>query len=468
MKNVNLEIKRMLGLLETKMGDVKPLISEQILNEQDSAISFKTPEEWLTWISGPAGCLTNKGAKNISKIGNIKPENIQKLRNSGVNNVNAGDQYVSFMLNDLRFFVFAKRNSKGAFLLVKQDTGNKEKPYSENQLVCPELKRGESFVSDVKNLSAEQSIRVEELVGPSGAKETGFSYTKVRPKSGIGTLYEPVDLNTGMGVNDKKQYIKKTSLDGLKQEFTEPGKYFIWVSLGGEERGFDIPDEVEAMLKRMGYTRDAALPGTQEAKNPTSVKKLCQGGDCDDVLLKYANEIEGDREIWPMNAKQKEEARKQGINVSDYKEFVKTSASGRQAKRAIKDVQSQYADKDSCRAAITVLHACMASNDDAECADSMNQTYSSNYKGGENEYFDTLTTLKKLVRKCGRVNLKGFLGVGGKDYETMLRELNTSTNRFSPNAEENKASQQAGTQLEESLSRNIRLSLKEIKRKTMR
>jgi hypothetical protein len=474
MENINLEIKRMLGLLESKIGDVKPILSERIyLKEDDGAISFNTPEEWLQWISGPAGCLTSKGVTKKSQIQNIKPESVKMFMDAGIKTVKAGEPYITFDMKDKngdekQFLVFGRRNNQGKFNLIKRDKG-KTPEFTQSVLSCEEQLKGEkSFVSDIKNLSQEQSRRVEELIGPSGAKETGFSYVKNRPESGIGTLYEPVDLNTGMGVNNNKQYIKKTSLDGLKQEFTEPGKYFIWVNLGQEVRGIDIPVEVEAMLKRMGYTRQQPSPGTPEAKNPKTVKELCKGGDCDDVLQRYANEIEGDRTIWPMNAKQKEEAKTQGITVSDYKSFVTTSASGREARKSVKDIQSQYADKDSCRAAITVLHACMSSDADDECADTINQTYSSNYKGNENEYFDTLGTLKKLVKKCDRVNLKGFLGIGGKDYETMFNELKTSTNRFSPNAQTNKASQEAGTQLEESLSRSIRLSLNEMRRKRMR
>lgn len=469
MKNIDLEIKRMLGLLETKMGNVKPIITEQVdLKEDDGKLSFDT-EGWLKWLSGPAGCLTNKGATNISKITTIKPESVKVLKDSGVKNVNVGDKYVMAKIKGFNCYIFGKQDSNGSFLLIKKDTSlQPPNQYSENRLTCPELKRSESLVSDDTNLSFEQKERVKQLVGSSGAEETGFSYSMDRPKTGTGIKYEPVDLNTGMGVNNNKQYIQKTSLDGLKQEFTEPGKYYIWVNLGQEDRNIDIPSEVEAMLKRMGYTRQQPSPGTPEAKNPKTVKELCKGGDCDDVLQRYANEIEGDRTIWPMNAKQKEEAKTQGITVSDYKSFVTTSASGREARKSVKDIQSQYADKDSCRAAITVLHACMSSDADDECADTINQTYSSNYKGNENEYFDTLGTLKKLVKKCDRVNLKGFLGIGGKDYETMFNELKTSTNRFSPNAQTNKASQEAGTQLEESLSRSIRLSLNEMRRKRMR
>ena len=40
MKNVNLEIKRMLSLLESQLGDVKPLISEQ-LDFDEKKVSYK-------------------------------------------------------------------------------------------------------------------------------------------------------------------------------------------------------------------------------------------------------------------------------------------------------------------------------------------------------------------------------------------------------------------------------------------
>ena len=65
MKNVNLEIKRMLSLVESKMGNVKPLLSEQ--SENTGQGNTMSPEDVLTRVI-ETGCLTNKGARDINNI----------------------------------------------------------------------------------------------------------------------------------------------------------------------------------------------------------------------------------------------------------------------------------------------------------------------------------------------------------------------------------------------------------------
>jgi hypothetical protein len=63
MKKIDLEIKRMLSLLETKMGNVKPLLSEQLedSDSSDKVNDATNPEGILTRMK-ETGCLTNKGA----------------------------------------------------------------------------------------------------------------------------------------------------------------------------------------------------------------------------------------------------------------------------------------------------------------------------------------------------------------------------------------------------------------------
>ena len=214
----------------------------------------------------------------------------------------------------------------------------------------------------------------------------------------------------------------------------------------------------------MGYTREQPPIGSTEEYKGTTLKQLCSNGDCSPGLLDYANSVEGGRRVWPMTTKQKEDAEKKfNIKVSDYKSFVATSAGGRDARKAVEKVQSQYANKDSCRAAITVLHACMKTNDDGQCADTINTTYAENYQGSEKQYFDTLLTLKELVKKCEAQNVKlsGFWG--GKSYESMRDDLRKSTSKFSPYSNTDKRD----ISLEESLTRNIRSTIREHARKNM-
>ena len=480
MKRVDLEIKRMLSLLESQMGNVKPLLSEQLEDEDRSKSDVATTPEGILRRMKETGCLTNKTATNISDIGRWKPEYVGIVNKNNNTQIAAGEPYLRFNMKDRdgdpgQFFIFGKRGRgpEGSFYLLKR-TGNKimdpavagyEKAhFIEDALKCPEFEQAKSEISQDVKLTADQIARRDDLLR-SGAIEANRSFTTERPTSGIGTIYVAVDLNTGIGT-DGKQYIKKTTVDSLVNVFPTPGRFFIWVDLGTEERGIDIPAEVEKLLATMGYTRQKPLPGTPEASEPTTVKEMCKNsGNCDDTLQEYADTIEGDRKIWPMTAKQKTDAEtKFNVKVSDYKSFVATSAGGREARKAVKDIQSQYADKDSCRAAITVLHGCMKTNDDGQCADTINATYAKNYQEGDKQYFDTLLTLKELVKKCEAQNVKITGLIGGKNYESMRDDLRKSTSKFSPYSTTDKRD----ISLEESLTRNIRNTIREHARISMR
>lgn len=481
MKKVDLEIKRMLSLLESEMGNVKPLISEQLEDEDKGGqtSTATTPESVLERMK-ETGCLSNKGATDISAVGRWKPEYIDLVNKNKQTQIAAGDPYVQFKMKDSegnvgKFFVFGKRGlgPEGTFLLLKRnqnmtkkgETGYEKPHFTEEALRCPEFSISKSDISQDVKLTADQIQRRDDILR-SGAMESGYSYTTEKPSSGVGTRYIAVDLSTGQGT-DGKQYIKKTSVDSLKNVFPAPGRFYIWVDLGQEERKRDLPKDVEQMLAKMGYTREQPPIGSTEEYQGTTLKQLCSSSrNCSPGLQEYADSVEGGRRVWPMTAKQKADAEtKFGVKISDYKSFVATSASGREAQGAIKDVKKSVADKDSCRAAISVLHACMKSNDDADCADYINSTYQENYKGGDNAYFDTLNTLKKLVLKCDSqdVKLTGLFGVGGKSYESMKDELKKSTSKFTPYSEV----ERRDISLEESLTRNIRSTIREHARRSM-
>jgi len=474
MKRVDLEIKRMLSLLETKMGNVKPLLSEEDFDKSNTVTS---PEDVLTRVK-ETGCLTKKGATNIVDM-KWQAKYLPLVNKNNLTPIAAGDPYLKFNMKDKngdngRFYLFGKRGKgpEGTLYLLKQTSNSVfqqgaegfERPhFIEDALRCPEFESAKSDISQDVKLTADQIQRRDDILR-SGAIEADRSFTTERPQSGVGTRYVAVDLNTGVGT-DGYQYIKKLKVDDLKEVFPTPNRFFIWVELGQEERGIDIPKEVEKLLATMGYTRQKPLPGTPEASKGTSLKELCKAsGNCDDSLQEYADTVEGDRQIWPMTTKQKQEAEtKFNIKISDYKSFVATSAGGREARKAVSKVQSQYADKDSCRAAITVLHACMKTNDDGQCADTINTTYAQNYQGTEKQYFDTLLTLKELVKKCEAQNVKlsGFWG--GKSYESMRDDLRKSTSKFSPYSNTDKRD----ISLEESLTRNIRSTIREHARRSM-
>jgi hypothetical protein len=466
MKDVNFEIKRMLSLLESTMGNVKPLLSEQV--EDEFSGGENTAENTLKRVLG-SGCLTNKGAKNISGIQRWSAEYVGWVNKNNNTTIQPGELYVKFKMNDKNgregaFYLFGKRGRgpEGTLYLLKRtqnsttsgQEGFDQPHFIEDALKCPEFEISKSVTSDVTNLTADQEVRVKELVDAAGAKETNFSYTTKRPTSGVGKRYIAVDLNTGVG-SDGRQYIKKTAVDTLKTDFPTPGKYYIWVDLGQEERLRDLPKDVEMLLFQMGYTREQPPIGSAEEYQVTTLKELCKRDVCEGGLKQYADDVEVGRRVWPMTAKQREDAeRTYNIDIKTREEMVSSSGSGRQTRRGIKDIKKLNANKDSCRSAFQVLGECARSNSDASCSQYIQNVDIT--KGMQ--YTDAVMSLKDLVRECDTqgVKLTGVFG-GGKSFEQIRQDLQKSTSKFSPYS----SAEKREISLEESLTKNIRNTINE-------
>ena len=86
-----------------------------------------TPESVLERMK-ETGCLSNKGATDISAVGRWKPEYIDLINKNRQTQITAGDPYVQFKMKDGegnvgKFFVFGKRGlgPEGTFLLLKRN-----------------------------------------------------------------------------------------------------------------------------------------------------------------------------------------------------------------------------------------------------------------------------------------------------------------------------------------------------------
>lgn len=457
MKNVDLEIKRMLGLLESKMGNVKTIISEQ---ETSDEINFTEPEKWLNWVE-KSGCLAGKpGFDKLTDIYKVNPKNIDLYKKSGINIVLPNDLYRSFVMNNKegdinQFYIFGKKGNgpEGSFLLLRNDKNKTEcaqngvNCFSEHHLVCPQRTATKSLVSDTTELTADQLKKLKLLIGEYGIKSSGWQLTIEIPTGKDGFDYEPVDLNTGLGVNNKKEYIDPQGLAGLGSEFKQPGKYYVWAKKGTSLRLADTVTEVEKLLNQAGYSKDENIDA-----EPTSLVDLCKslGGYCEKhpIIQRYIDAGNGNVLMYPLDAE-------------SYKKMGASTVRAGKTQRGIRQIQKTEASKRKCRVAISTLHNCMRADSDSSCKQYIESAYS---QMGENipPYMKARIDLANQIEMCQNLNID----VGGK-YEGMWDELKTSSSEYSPYSVKNKQAASTGN-LEESLSRNIRLSLKEIKRKTMR
>jgi hypothetical protein len=171
MKNIDLNIKRMLSLLESKMGNVKPLINEQFvpasfLPKQDWILK-KEPEEWLKWILDK-GCISRRPGGAESKISEITTTTTDKLQ--GINSNEPLIKVTKFnQINKRGFdiptnlYILGKKSREGKegyFKLFYQIEGDKSNQYLEGQLDCSVQYKDEttSIASGVRDMNIEEPV----------------------------------------------------------------------------------------------------------------------------------------------------------------------------------------------------------------------------------------------------------------------------------------------------------------------
>ena len=374
MKNIDLNIKRMLSLLESKMGNVKPLINEQfvpasLLPKQDW-ISTKKPEEWLEWIKD-TGCITSKPGGSGGDVGiTIKTTATEKLPDTTPNEPfikvtnfkrtsNISNEEVPSTL-----YVFGKKSRDGEaghFKIFVQNVGEKYERYIEGELNC------------------------------------------------------------------SVQYKTETT------------------SVASKVRGVNTEKNVDKILKDLGFTRQIEPGDTTQQENGTTVKDLCVAFPdwCpgNGLLKQYADGLQGDTPIYPMTDQQMDDAVKYGY-VKDV-DRVKEKQNRFNLKRGIKKINKENFTNQSCNTALITMEAC-----------SKNPTLCDKY-----------VKTNSRLQNVGGGNAMG--PNAGKLWLSKHIKLCRSNNMYNKNqlADINDLridGTQAGIQLEQTIGKNIRESLKEL------
>jgi len=368
MKNIDLNIKRMLSLLESKMGDVKPLINEQLvptsfLPKQDW-ISTKEPTDWLNWIKN-TGCIRNKTGAKESNIGDITTTTTEKL---------------------------------------------------------PDTKSNEPFikVTNFKRInSAGEEIPTNLYVFGKKSREGKEGYFKL--------------FLQNQGVN---QYLEgQLDCSGVYKPET--------TSVAGEVRGVDTEKEIDEILKTLGYTRQLESGDTDQQTFKTTVKDLCTEypNECKGLLKQYADGPQGNTPIYPMTDKQMDVAVKYGY-VKDV-DRVKERQNRFNLKRGIKKIYKENFTNQSCNTALVTMEEC---NKNPKLCDKIVKSNSrlQNVGGGNamgpNGARMWLSEHIKLCRNNEMYNKKQLADVN----DLRIDGIN------------------AGIQLEQTIGKNIRESLKEL------
>jgi hypothetical protein len=467
--NVSEEIKRMMSLLESEMGNVKPLINEE--GETPPVESVGGPEDILM-NAIKTGCWGKKGYKfdatnPISKVN----QNYLYALNKVDPNIKAGDAFVKVKAGDIDVYMFGTPTTNpqypGTYLAVTRNskiTFDKTKP-NENYLeshgwYCDEFKGTQNAASQGVNMTKDQIDAVNTLAGADYIKRTGGRIYTTKPL-GDDINYQTVDLATGKNTKGE-QVIPAQDMELINGYKFAPGKFFVYLSVGTQTKRTDVPKAVETALKQMGYTAEEPSDVfSTEAQNSTTVTELCNTfmvGQCNPTILTYAKN-NPDQTLWPMNQSQIDAAKADGITVFN-QAGLESGLTGkkRALRKAGKEYDAMFADKRSCQTGIDILSMCSKYNDDKRCEGYMNQLVTAGaitFPAGMNSYQLKIAGLKQLV---GQDCIAGNVKIPGK-YEPMLAQLQSSTGKFglqTPSVTTNQTTNPRGGNLEESLNNSIK------------
>jgi hypothetical protein len=350
MENIDLNIKRMLSLLESKMGDVKPLINEQFvptsLPKQDW-ISTKNTEDWLKWIVS-IGCLRNKGIKDDQ----IENKTVTSERIEGIS---SGEKYI-------------KVNNFPDKTITGQPT----------------------FVDLY-------------IFGKKSDNDKG-GYFKMFVK------HKKVDTYTEARLNCSNVYNPETT------------------SVASEVQRINVEDPINKALFSICYTRQPDPNYAPQSESGMTIKEFCgkNPGVCgtNSLLKQYADGQQGDIKIFEMSPTQKE---KSGCRTNE--DIVNTRQSLWNLKRQNKKTLKSVRDKQSCRVMLETMKACNTRDSDL-----CNQLINNNQDLRGLDYPAAKMKMVKYITFCRDENMYN---------QNQLERVND-------------------LQLEQTIGKNIRESLKEL------
>jgi len=433
--SISNEIKRMMSLLESELGNVKPLITEvddpQIETSTSPLANSIKIDCW-----GGKGFTTNGqiyslGRNYLYAFSKIAPE------------VRENDKFLKVTTKDgTNLYCFEKPSTDPAalginpkaYLAVKRNTEVKASNdpnlnyLSAHGWYCDGFTATQNAASQGVNMTADQTNAVNILTGTDYVKRSRGRIYTTKPL-GDDVNYQTIDLATGKNTKGE-QVIPAQDMELISAYKFAPGKFFVYLVVGTQTKYTDMPVAVEQFIQKLGYTaQEPSEMGSTEAQNPTNVTELCNTimvGQCNATILKYA-ESNGGQTLWPMNDTQKAEAGVTVFNQADLEAGF--TANKRMLRKNTKEFNSKFADKRSCQTGIDILSMCSKFNDDKRCEGYMNQLVSSGaitFPKGMETYSLKIAGLKQLVgQDCMAVDVK----IPNK-YEPMLAQLQSSTGKF--------------------------------------
>ena len=260
--NISEEIKRMMSLLESEMGNVKPLI-----NEEGPVTEVDTPQMVLTramsaQVNGKS-CWDQKGfvwdkSNPFTQVNQNYLYALNKIDPS----IKAGDPFVKIKKGDAEFYMFGILSKDpqyiGGYLAVgrnkdvKASTDPNQSYLSSNGWKCDStFNISKNAASQGELLTADQADAIKKITDAKTYLNTrGYKFYDSN-EIGADSNYRKVDLATGNDENGEQQ-IADQDMDIIKGYGFTPGKFFLYMAVGARTSRTDIPKSVQTAIKKMG------------------------------------------------------------------------------------------------------------------------------------------------------------------------------------------------------------------------
>jgi hypothetical protein len=378
--NISEEIKRMMSLLESEMGNVKPLITEQ---EEVPVITVDGPEGILMRAINTS-CWTKKGY-TYSDGTQIIPNPQDKISKVNANylyalkkidpTIKTGDPFVKLKANGIDVYMFGTITTNpqypGTYLSVvkninapQQTTANPNP--NQNYLEahgweCSEFKATQGAATQESRMTQDQVNTVRELASELNRKNDGYSYYTTKNEVD-GVQYDTIDLKTGGNV------IPIDRLGAFKD--SPANTFFIYKMAGKKTNKGDTVKSVEDALAFLGYTNvRPSNTMSMEAQNGKMVGEFCKDFDCTrNLALQEYVRSNPTLMVYPMNDEQKQVAKDNGLYTFDSGDIEQGARmSKKDARRSEREFGKTKADRKSCITAISVLGQCAKFNTDIDC-----------------------------------------------------------------------------------------------------
>ena len=447
--NISEEIKRMMSLLESEMGNVKPLI-----NEEGPVTEVDTPQMVLTramsaQVNGKS-CWDQKGfvwdkSNPFTQVNQNYLYALNKIDPS----IKAGDPFVKIKKGDAEFYMFGILSKDpqyiGGYLAVgrnkdvKASTDPNQSYLSSNGWKCDStFNISKNAASQGELLTADQADAIKKITDAKTYLNTRGYKFYTSNEIGADSNYRKVDLATGNDENGEQQ-IADQDMDIIKGYGFTPGKFFLYMAVGARTSRTDIPKSVQTAIKKMGYTNIEPEDATSsQALSKTTVASLCGGNKvCADIIKEYIKNNNID--IWPMTAQQRQDAAKDvinadgtttaGITVDDQSTFSdKMNDSNRfKVGRSINQGLNSLADKKSCQTGIALLDFCNTVNNNALCEKQIDDMEAKGLISlGKTGFTNKINGIKDLLGFCvknKKINLNN-------KYEGMLTNLQALSGQY--------------------------------------